>query len=63
MQNAPQEGPELRLWLEHNPAIGLWTATITRQGKEVCVIVDSSRDAVMAEANRLIDRSPTQSAA
>ena len=63
MQNELQEGPELRLWLEHNPAIGLWTATITRQGKEVCVIVDSSRDAVIAEAKRLIARNPTRSAA
>jgi hypothetical protein len=62
MQNASPKDPELRLWLEHNPALGLWTATITRKGKEVCVIVESTREAVMTEANRLIASSQTHAA-
>ena len=61
--NSPPRESEYRLWLEHNPAIGLWTATITRRGKEVCVIVESTREAVMAEASRLIAKTQAEAAA
>lgn len=48
--------PEFTIWLEHNLAVGLWTAIVLRDGREVCVITESSREAVMAEANGLISR-------
>lgn len=46
--------PEFKMSLEANYAMGLWTAFVTRDGREVCVIVDSERDAVIAEAHRVM---------
>ena len=53
-QAEPTKPPEFRIWLEENPSLGLWTATVTRHGKEYAVIVDSTRTGVISEAKRQI---------
>lgn len=51
-----KHSPEFTIWLEHSPAVGLWTAIVLRNGREVCVITETTREAVLAEANGLISR-------
>ena len=45
---------EIRVWVENNHAVGVWVAHITRNGHEVSVIVDSNREEVVAQANRMM---------
>lgn len=50
-----KNSPKLEMSVKANYAMGLWTAFVTQDGHEMCVIIDSERDAVIAEAQRIME--------